>query len=205
VILSAEGGDCVDGSRWSLTPSFRFVLIESRAEYEFDGDGAPVRCGVKQMHINWGRGFLRAWVVLALCWIVATSWIEYAGWANRLHFVHSEGECWNRFAKWPDGQAFNYFDVFEEVDDPRNIEINKSRHAWEADSIAKRNRWVLATLQKLEECEAAQPTVHRLMLWITDSLSAVKGSLALILLPPFLLLITGYVLGWIARGFGMIK
>lgn len=40
-----------------------------------------------------------------------------------------------RIAKWPDGQPFNVFDLFEEANTPNNIELNKKRGAWSADSI----------------------------------------------------------------------
>lgn len=30
------------------------------------------------MRINWRRGFLRAWLVLAVVWIGAAGWIEYS-------------------------------------------------------------------------------------------------------------------------------
>jgi len=30
------------------------------------------------MRINWRRGFLRAWLVLALAWVGSTGWIEYS-------------------------------------------------------------------------------------------------------------------------------
>jgi hypothetical protein len=162
------------------------------------------------MRINWGRGFFRAWVVLALAWIGLVGWNEFVhkpwnmDW--RTETVRTEGECWDRLAKWPDGQPFSMYNAWsDEIDIPANVEVNKREHAWAADSIPERNRWVHATLQKLRECEAAAPIMQRVSLRATSIATniwfSLKDSLALILLPPCALLITGYIFGWTIRGF----
>ncbi len=87
------------------------------------------------------------------------------------------------------------------MDVASNVEINKKNHAWAADSIAERNRWRHTIRQKVNDCEAAKPIIERLMLRAIDYWSALKGSLPVILLPPIVLLIAGWTLGWIIKGF----
>ena len=57
--------------------------------------------------MNWRRGLLRAWVVIALAWVGLVGWHEYAAkpWNWDWGLTRS-GECWDRFAKWPDGKPF---------------------------------------------------------------------------------------------------
>src|SRR5262249_83313 len=62
----------------------------------------------------------------------------------------SQVNCWSRSAKWPDGQPFTVFDVFEQANTSANVELNKKRHA---ESIVTRNQWVVSTRQKLIACE----------------------------------------------------
>ena len=45
------------------------------------------------------------------------------------------------------------------------------------------------------------PMTRRLSLGASRIWASVEGSLALILLPPFVLLIVGYVFAWVAGGF----
>jgi hypothetical protein len=150
------------------------------------------------MRIDLKRGLLRAWVVIAVAWIGLT------GWSTQWGFVpfgfHLGGECWDRLAKWPDGQSFTEWEVFDEVDTPSNVEINKKRGAWAAESIPERSRWAEVTRQKLIDCEATAPLKRRL-LKVSDIWSSLQGSLPLIFLPPFALLIAGYIIGWVAQGF----
>jgi hypothetical protein len=58
---------------------------------------------------------------------------------------------------------------------------------------------------KIKDCEAAteaaKPILQRLTLMLSDSWPTLKESLSLIILPPLALLIVGWLLGWIARGF----
>jgi hypothetical protein len=142
--------------------------------------------------INLKRGLLRAWVVIAVAWIGLTGWRENTqkhwdwDWTSG---IYTKGECWDRIAKWPDGQPFNKWDVFNPHPinpPPEDAEINR-----------KRRDWVEATLQKLRECEAAAPVSVKL----TRIWPSVRDSLPIILLPPFALLIAGYIIGWVVRGF----
>ena len=55
--------------------------------------------------------------------------------------------------------------------------------------------------QKLKACEYDKPLVQRLTAWLDDNFIALKGSLLLILLPPFSLLLLGYCVGWVVKGF----
>ncbi len=155
------------------------------------------------MRVSWGRGFLRAWGVLAVLWISLFGWHEYTahGWVAD-PFSRGQGDCWDGLAKWPDGQPFSEWDaVGDEMDVASNVEINKKNHAWAADSIAERNRWRHTIRQKVNDCEAAKPIIERLILRAIDYWSALKGSLPVILLPPIVLLIAGWTLGWIIKGF----
>ena len=74
------------------------------------------------MQVNWRRGFFRAWLVLAVAWLGLVGWYEYANkpwnqsWGPAS--VRTEGECWITIAKWPDGQPFDWSDLFEEADTP---------------------------------------------------------------------------------------
>jgi hypothetical protein len=106
--------------------------------------------------------------------------------------------------QWPDGKPFDVYDMFGEFDLPSNVEMNKKENAWAADSIPERNRWRDIVTQKLRDCEAAKPILQRLTLTLTDSWPTLKESLSLIFLPPLALLIGGWLLGWIARGFRTI-
>jgi hypothetical protein len=64
-----------------------------------------------------------------------------------------------------------------------------------------KNRWRAQIRQKLSDCEAAAPIMQRTSLKVSDIWSRVKGSLPIIFLPPFALLIAGYIIGWVAQGF----
>ena len=152
------------------------------------------------MKIEWRRGFFRAWAVLALAWITLIGWNEYGRWANASN-VHTERECWDRLAKWPDGTPFRadegIWALVDEFDTESNVEINKKNHEWAADSIPERNRWRDTVRQRLRDCEVAKP----LTLKLSDYWPAFKKSLSLIFFPPLALLIAGFLLGWIVRGF----
>jgi hypothetical protein len=159
------------------------------------------------MTFNWQRGLLRAWVVFAVAWIGVAGWYEYQSMPWNQNWgayseIRTEGECWDRLAKWPDDQPFTEWDAFaDEVDVPQNVELNKKNHAWSADSIPDRNGWRHATKQKLMDCEAASPLTHRLLRRMANVWSSLEDSLAVIFLPPMALLIAGYAFGWVARGF----
>jgi hypothetical protein len=101
--------------------------------------------------------------------------------------VHSAGECWDRLAKWPDGKAFGEFELIFGDAPPG--------------SDNERDHWRKLIGKKLVECENARPFAQRLVGWVTDNLSSIKGSVVLILLPPFALLLLGCCVGWVAKGF----
>src|SRR5262249_35205719 len=108
--------------------------------------------------MNWRRGFFRAWLVFAVAWIALTGWNVCGSkpWnQNWVRCPQTEGECWDRVAKWPDGQRFTVWDIGEEADVESNVEINKKKKAWSAEDIPARNRWTRETTQKLLDCEAA--------------------------------------------------
>jgi hypothetical protein len=156
------------------------------------------------MQINWKRGFLRAWIVFACAWIGLTGWYEYApdAWHVGGNLIRTKGECWEQIAKWPDGQPFTEWDAMaDEVDTLQNIDANKERHAWAADSIAVRNQWVHGVRQKLADCESSRSTLHLLSLRIHDIWFTLMHSLHIIILPPIVVLIAGFLFGWVARGF----
>ena len=93
-----------------------------------------------------------------------------------------------RFAKWPDGRPF---DAYERAG---FVEYNLKDDA---------NRWKMwrEAWQKIEDCEAAKPLMQRVARGVTEHWSSLNSSLQLILLPPPAVLIGGFTLGWIARGF----
>jgi hypothetical protein len=129
-------------------------------------------------------------------------WHEYTSTSWKWDYIRTEGECWDRLAKWPDGQPFDEWDLFDRlVDTPSNVEILKNKRAWAADSIPERNRWAEVIRQKLRECEDAAPIMRRVSVKLTRIWSSLKDSLPIILLPPFALVIAGYVIGWVVRGF----
>ena len=136
------------------------------------------------MRIELKRGLLRVWVVIAVAWIGLMGWSEYkSGWGPFPREFHIEGECWDRVAKWPDGKAVtNPFEIFDERTEDKA-------------------RWGKEIVQKLKDCEAAAPTMRRLSLKVSDVWFDLKNSLPVILLPPFALLIAGYITGWVINGF----
>jgi len=115
-----------------------------------------------------------------VAWLGSIGWYEYANKPWNLNWglasVRTEGECWTRLAKWPDGQHFDGFETeFEEADIPSNVEINKQRGAWAAGSIPERNRWIAAARQKIIDCEAAAPIMQRLshqatVIWASEKM-----------------------------------
>jgi hypothetical protein len=163
---------------------------------------------VTRMQVNWSRGLYRAWLVLALGWVGFIGWYEYANkpwnldWGSSALIRTENDECWTRLAKWPDGQPFDWWDIAgDEADFAENVEINKKKGAWRADEIPARNRWVAQIRQKLIDCEAAAPLVQRLSRQAINIWDSLKDDIALIFLPPIALLITGWIIGWIAKGF----
>jgi hypothetical protein len=138
------------------------------------------------MKIEWQRGCFRAWAVLALVWVALVGWNQFGQWSHGLSYVYSNGECWDRLAKWPDGTPFDVYDAF----------YNDTK-----DSSSERDRWRDTVRMKLGDCEAAKPILRRLKLTASDYWPALRDSLSLILLPPLALLIAGWLLAWTVRGF----
>jgi hypothetical protein len=136
---------------------------------------------VTKMKIEWRRGFFRAWVVLALAWVAVVGWNEYVRWVN-----HTEGECWDRLAKWPDGTPFGAYDMYNDT----------------KDASSEKDQWRDAVFLKLRDCEAAMPILQRLARAVSvGNRSELKDALSLIVVPPVALLISGWLLGWIVTGF----
>jgi len=159
------------------------------------------------MKVSWSRGLFRAWLVLALAWVGFSGWYEYASkpwnfdWGSAL--IRTEGdECLTQLAKWPDGQPFDWWDISgDEVNTQNNVEINKKKGAWRADDIPERNRWVAAIRQKLIACEMAAPIMQRASRQVMRIWDSLDDDIATLLLPPVALLIMGWIIGWVARGF----
>jgi hypothetical protein len=153
------------------------------------------------MRLNWRRGLFRSFLVVAVAWVGYAAFHEHT--AKSLNFesrtasTRSEGDCWTRIAKWPDGQPFNAFDLFEESNTPSNVALNKKRGAWSADSIPDRNQWVVSTKQKLIACETGRSVVPQVTGQVSNVWLSLRNSLVGLLLPPLALLI----MGWIIRGF----
>lgn len=142
-----------------------------------------------RMKIEWRRGVFRAWMVFALAWVALVGWKERDHWSNGFSYWPSEGECWDRLAKWPDGTSFDVYDLYNDT----------------KDSSSERDQWRDAVRLKIKDCEAAnfaaKPILQRWTLTVSESWSILKDSLSLIFLPPFALLIVGLLFGWIVRGF----
>jgi hypothetical protein len=154
------------------------------------------------MIINFKRGLFRIWLALSLAWIGLTGWKEYYNKPWNMDWGPGwrvGDECWDRLAKWPDGTPYNH-------DDGVWAAFNEYLSPGESDPvIEKRNQWRETVRQKLRECEAAKeaarPIAQRISLTATRVLVSVGDSLRVIFLPPVALLITGWVVGWIVRGF----
>jgi hypothetical protein len=162
-------------------------------QLDFQPDRQIIReCGtyrVIRMHLNWRRGLFRCLVVLALVGA------GYAGlswqWSDRL-----EVDCWSRIAKWPDGQPFTVFDLFEQENTRANVELNKTRDVWAAESIVTRNQWVTSTKQKLIACETGEP-VESLQGQASNVWTNLRSSLLGLTIPPLAIL----TVIWMASGF----
>lgn len=154
------------------------------------------------MRLNWAKGFFWAWAALAILWVLASGSHAYTSTYLRLPF-QPQDDCWGPLAKWPDRKPFDEWDRYGavELDVPSNVDINKKNGEWAADAIAERNRWRELIWQKVKDCEAAKPLVQRLALGVTENWSYLRGSLQLILLPPLVVLIAGFMLDWIVRRF----
>jgi hypothetical protein len=146
------------------------------------------------MRINWAKGFFRTWAVLACLWVLASGWREYttywswheyssAGWAEK-------DDCWEQFAKWPDGKPLDWTDIFEPY-----VQSDVERKNSDAD------RWRETVRQKLRDCAAAKEAAKPLVQRASEYWPELRRSLQRILLPPMALLIAGFLFRWIAKGF----
>jgi hypothetical protein len=138
------------------------------------------------MQMAWGRGFFRLWVVLAVTWIAVVGWTQYpfGYWGIPMR---TDDECWERFGHWPDGKAFDQYEIL----------LNDS-----SDGLSDRDRWRDAAVQKIQACQAASlPVTRRIEMMIEDNWDDVGFSLALILLPPLALLALGGIFRWVVAGF----
>ena len=143
------------------------------------------------MRPNWRRGLLRAFLAVAM------AGTAYAGLQWGSASSRTEGDCWLRFAKWPDGQPFNVFDLFEEANTPSSVDLNRKKRAWSADSIANRNQWVASARSKLIACETGATAVLPAAKQPVDAWANLKNSLFGFLFPPLAILLAS----WIVSGF----
>src|SRR5262245_41739945 len=143
------------------------------------------------MGLNWRRGLLRSFLVLAVAGLGYTG-SQLRTWSNP-----SELDCWSRIAKWPDGQPFTVFDLFEQANTPANVELNKKKDAWAAESIVTRNQWVASTRQKLFACETGSIASLEFTGSTTSVGTSLRNSLLGLLFPPLLILVGV----WVVRGF----
>jgi hypothetical protein len=141
--------------------------------------------------MHWRRGLLRSLLLLAVAGI-AYGGLHWRTWSNPL-----EVNCWSRIAKWPDGQPFTVFDLFEQANTPGNVELNKKNDAWAAESIVTRNQWVASTRQKLIACETGGTVLPEALGQTSSVWTNLKNSLLGLLLPPLVILL-GF---WVVRGF----
>jgi hypothetical protein len=161
--------------------------------------------------------------VFSILWIGFFGWNQYAsnfqGWfADPV--VPADDDCSKRIGKWPSGKAWDVYDfVFNELssdDLPDKLPlISKEGRAVpdtridpEGTGIARafdRDRWRDAIRQKIFNCEAAHeaatPAMERLVGRAARIWTNARDSLPCVVLPPFALLLVGFVLSWIARGF----
>src|SRR5262245_51262220 len=144
-----------------------------------------------RMPMNWRQGLFRSSLGLEVAGVAYMGW-QWQTWSNP-----SELNCWSRIAKWPDGQPFTVFDLFEQANTPANVELNRRKDAWAAESIVTRNQWVSSTRQKLLACETGS-TASLEFTGSTNSVgTSLRNSLLGLLLPPLTILI-GF---WVVRGF----
>jgi hypothetical protein len=145
------------------------------------------------MQVAWRRGFFRAWVVLAIIWIAGVGWNQYPLFHLETK-IQTSGDCWERFARRPDGTA---------LDD--KFELFFSHSPPPGSPPSDRDRWHAAALQKIHDCEVAEAAsltiTQHIERAIEENWEDASSSLALILLPPLMLLGCGVILGWVIRGF----
>jgi hypothetical protein len=160
--------------------------------------------------MNISRGILRVWIVVSVGWIGFTGYYQYFSKPWNLDWgdshLRTEGECWDKIAKWPDGRPFQWFDLDLEADIPQNNESLRKQSAWSAGDIAKRNRWAETVRERLAECEASEPLLPQgLIAKVGRVFSSLYDGLGILLLPPIAILILGLILRWVIQGFAQGK
>jgi hypothetical protein len=149
------------------------------------------------MRIDLKRGLLRAWVVIAIAWIGVMTW----WWVdNAIEAAAFRWDCWDQL-KWPNGTSIAPWELREGKDFPNDDYWRK--YGGGITLASEREQWLAAARQKLKDCEAVPPSLRQQVSSFRRqvSLKVVAGFLAAALGPPIALLIAGYVIGWIARGF----
>jgi hypothetical protein len=128
--------------------------------------------------MNWRQGFFRLWLFLSVLWIGVIGWNTYANWyAPYFNWYYPEDDCLGG-GKRPLSDA----EVGLPPDPQQEAQLPKE-------------------LAKIAECRAAKPISERLAFIATSYWVNIKASLPLALLPPLVLLLVGYMFGWVVKGF----
>ena len=155
----------------------------------------------REPKMNWARGFFRAWLVAATLWVGLFGWSAFTNntWSGWRSYPVAD-DCLDRYAKWPDGKPWDEWDRAGLID--YNLTLSESELSLE-DLQKKRSHDV--AWAKIGACSAtkedAKPIMQRVSYLISNDWSGLKGSIAIILLPPLALLIAGCVFNWIIKGF----
>jgi len=85
-------------------------------------------------------------------------WMEYVSWTKlpwNMDWLDTEGECWGRLAKWPDGKPFSLWDGLTN-DTP--------------DGSSEKDQWRDTVRRKLKECEAShvRPISERMLVQLQE-------------------------------------
>jgi hypothetical protein len=132
------------------------------------------------MRIDAKRGLLRAWVVFAVAWISVMGWSEYkSGWAQ---FPLVENEKSVDLSSVPTEQLVTVLAKYLHFD------LDGARKAGYSDQEIADH--LVATMP-------SRPKSSR----VADIWANMKSSLPVILLPPFALLVAGYIIVWVVNGF----
>jgi hypothetical protein len=119
--------------------------------------------------------------------------------------IHAQGECWDRIAKWPNGEPFPEYDAtfdFEhrkpyapDWNPPDSLEQAVTRERaptstdpnkpwgdtvrdWTPEGAEAIQRWMSIALQKVKDCETAAPFFQRAFLRSSDFGQAIRSGLA---------------------------
>jgi hypothetical protein len=123
-------------------------------------------------------------------WLVLAN-KQWAGWGS---YPVAE-DCWQQFAKWPDGQPWTVWDRAGFFND------NMTRPGAEASLEVKEKReWMESAWQKIDSCssseESAKPVLQHAAYVIGQNWIFLKEYILLMVIPPALFLTAG----WIASG-----